>query len=273
MTDHQSQPQPPADLTTLYPQFRDAIQDLTHQWGFIVIRTAYDTEESQWETALSKLRAYATPVDSSAEMHPSTFALPVISDRTLLRDADVNSVRKAFNGWVHDFMTRNKNSHDDDNNDSQNEDYSNPWPSDLRRDSFIIIDTLSLTSLLNAPLPVPSHSHKPQPWVTVVDTETPLDPENPAAWYHGGGPYLGFTRASVWALSDLYDELECDLSLEQRTRPREYENQIPLYDGLDGKLVDPEDGVLGRRFIMGTPRGCGGGRGRRGPPPGAGYVE
>jgi hypothetical protein len=134
----QSQPQ---DLSSLSAQFRSAVEGLTHQWGFVVVRIAYanDNDDAQWATALKKLHDYATPSDSGAEMDPDTFALPVISDSALLRGGDYASVRKTFNQWRADFVGRERNEDDEE------------WPSDVGRNVCIVIDEAALASLLNAP--------------------------------------------------------------------------------------------------------------------------
>ncbi|KAF2276140.1 uncharacterized protein EI97DRAFT_50460 [Westerdykella ornata] len=253
----QRQPQQLIDLTSLSSQFRSAVQGLSHEWGFVVVRTAYtaDNDEAKWAAVLSKLRAYAAPDSSPAEMDPDSFALPVIADGILLRGADFASVRKAFNGWVDDFTNRERSSRarDDDKEKDDEE-----WPSDVRRDCCIIIDEPALASLLKAPDFVPGKIPEldQEPWVVVLDA---ADPKN--APYRGGGPYLGFTRAHARVLSQLYDDLG-SRSLASLTPVREYDGQIPLYDGSSrGKLVDPEGGVHGRyKFPRGTPRGAEGAR-------------
>lgn len=236
----------PRDLSSLSAQFCSAIERLIHQWGFVVVRTAYanDDDDAQWAAALKKLRDYAAPLDSRAEMDPDTFALPVVSDSALLRGADYASVRKAFNQWIADFVSRERNEDEDDEE----------WPSDVRRDMCIVIDEAALTSLLDAPDfvrgKVPNLDL--EPWVTVVDAE---DPANMP--YRGGAPYMGFTRAYARVLSQLFDDLD-SRSLERLSPIRVYDGQIPLFTGsTQGKLVDPPGGVDGRyKFPRGTPRGA-----------------
>jgi hypothetical protein len=244
------QPQPP-DLSGLSSEFRSATENLTHEWGFVVVRTAYaaDNDEAQWAAALEKLRAYATPNNDDAEMDPNTFALPVIADSTLLRNADYASVRKAFNGWVDDFVLR-----ENDGDSDQDE----QWPSDLRRDAFIVIDHPALSSLLSAPDFIPGEFPPldQEPWVVVVDAADPASES-----YNGGGPYMGFTRAHASALDQLFDDLKFR-SLARLSPVRKYDGQIPLYNGdVWGELVDPDGGVDGRyQFPKGTPRGVQGAR-------------
>jgi hypothetical protein len=237
----------PRDLSSLSAQFSSAMEGLTHQWGFVVVRTAYanDNDDVQWAVALKKLHDYATPSDSGAEMDPDTFALPVISDSALLRGADYASVRKAFNQWIADFVGRGRHKDDDDEEE---------WPSDVRRDVWIVIDEAALASLLNTPDfvrgKVPNLDL--EPWVTVVDAE---DPANMS--YRGGAPYMGFTRAYARVLSQLFDDLD-SRSLEKLSPIRVYGGQVPLFTGSSqGKLVDPPSGVDGRyKFPRGTPRGA-----------------
>lgn len=240
----------PRDLSSLLAQFCSAIGGLIHQWGFVVVRTAYanNDDDARWAIALKKLRDYATPSDSRAEMDPDTFALPVVSDSALLRGADYASVRKAFNQWIADFVSRERNEDEDDEE----------WPSDVRRDVCIVIDEAALTSLLHAPDfvrgKVPNLDL--EPWVTVVDAEHPANTP-----YRGGAPYMGFTRAYARVLSQLFDDLD-SRTLERLSPIRVYDGQIPLFTGSSqGKLVDPPGGVDGRyKFPRGTPRGAQGAR-------------
>jgi hypothetical protein len=237
----------PRDLGSLSAQFHSAMECLTHQWGFIVVRTAYanDNHDAQWATTLKKLQDYATPSNSGSEMDPDTFALPVISDSSLLRGADYASVRKAFNQWIADFISRERNEDDDDDEE---------WPSDVRRDVCIFIDEAALASLLNAPDfvrgKVPNLDL--EPWVTVVDAEDPAKIP-----YRGGAPYMGFTRAYARVLSQLFDDLDSQ-SLERLSPIRVYDGQIPLFTGSSqGKLMDPPGGEDGRyKFPRGTPKGA-----------------
>lgn len=240
----QPQPRDPRSLST---QFRDTLEDLTHEWGFVVVRTAYAAvnDEAQWAAALKKLQAYATPDSGNTLLNHNTFVLPVIGDSTILNGADYPSVRKAFNGWVEDFIHRERKPSDDDDE----------WPSHVRRDVFIVIDELALNSLFKAPDFVPGKISNLnldlEPWIVVVDTEDPT-----SMGYSGGGPYMGFTRAHARALSELFNDLS-SRSLEFWTPVREYDGQIPLYDYYTHeKLIDPPGGVAGRyKFPRGTPRG------------------
>ncbi|KDN62268.1 hypothetical protein CSUB01_12162, partial [Colletotrichum sublineola] len=209
-----------------------AVEGLTHEWGFIVVRTAYAANNNEVQSAavLEKLRAYPTPDDDDAEMGPDTFALPVIADSTILRGADYASVRKAFNGWVDDFTRRERPSDDDENEE---------WPSDSTR--FCPRQGLDLDL---------------EPWVVVVDAKDPA-----SVPYGGGGPYMGFTRSYARVLGQLFEDLG-SRSLAKLTPIREYDGQIPLYNGsVRGKLVDPAGGAEGRyEFPWGTPRGADGAR-------------
>ena len=137
---------------------------------------------------------------------------------------------KAFNQWIADFVGRERNEGDDDDDDDEE------WPSDVRRNVCIVVDEAALASLLNAPDfvrgKVPNLDL--EPWVTVVDAE---DPANMP--YRGGAPYMGFARAYVRVLSQLFDDLD-SRSLEKLSPIRVYDGQIPLFTGSSqGKLVDP----------------------------------
>ena len=252
---NQSQPR---DLSGLSTEFRSAVEGLTHEWGFVVVRTAYaaNNDEAQCAAAMEKLRAYAAPDDDDdddAEMDPDTFALPVIADSTILSGADYAFVRKAFNGWVEDFIHRERRLSDDHDDDQDEE-----WPSDIRRDACIVVDESALASLLKAPDFVPGKvpNLDLEPWVVVVDAKDPA-----SVPYGGGGPYMGFTRARARVIGQLFEDLS-SRSLARLSPVREYDSQIPLYDGSSkGKLIDPAGGIDGRyKFPRGTPRGVDGAR-------------
>ncbi|KAF9874725.1 hypothetical protein CkaCkLH20_07862 [Colletotrichum karsti] len=237
------------DPEQLNSQFRDTMNKLTHERGFVVVRTAYaaddDADATEWSAALQKLRAWACPTDDNAEMDPDTFALPVIADRETLNGLDYTAVRRAFAGWVESYLRRTLA--DDDEDD--------PWPSDVRHDVCIVADGSALASLRNAPERPSAEFMDRGPWVVVLDAQ---DPAN--APYRGGGPYQGWMRAEARALSQLAEDLD-DRTLAGGLCPvREYGGQIPLYDGTPaGRLVDPPGGVAGRyRFPRGTPRGVDG---------------
>ncbi|KAK1637163.1 hypothetical protein BDP81DRAFT_460740 [Colletotrichum phormii] len=148
------QAQDPSGLST---QFRSALQDLSDESSFVVVRTPYavDSDEAQWAAALVKLRAYATPDEDDAEMDPDTLKLPPIADCIVL--------------------------HEDEER-----------PSDVRREALILVDEPALTSLLKAPDFVTGkvlnlHS---EPWVAAVDAKGPASVSG-----GGGGLYMGFTRS------------------------------------------------------------------------------
>ncbi|TQN70996.1 hypothetical protein CSHISOI_04480 [Colletotrichum shisoi] len=222
-----AQPQTP-DLSILSSQFQGLAENLTHEWGFFVVRTAYtvDVDKGSWTAALENLHRYVQAGDDTAEIHPGTLALPVIAGRGALNGAGYASIRNAFTGWLDEFL-RHKSPSDDDGDEE--------WPSDVRRDVFVVIDDPSFASLLNAPEPVRGRSPNldAEPWVIVVDSE---DPDTMP--YRGGGPYMGFMRSRARALGQLFEDLG-SRSMGRLCPVREYEGQIPLYDGsLRGKLID-----------------------------------
>jgi hypothetical protein len=217
------------------------MSNFTHEWGFVVVRTAYAADETtdseQWATALAKLRAYALPRRRNEEMHPDTLGLPVMADRTLLDGVSYDAVRTAFNSWITAI----------DRDD---------WESDVRRDCCLVIDGPALTSLLEAPDPASPRMRGSEPWVVVVDAA-----DLATLPYNGGGPYLGWMRALAGSLNELCGDLD-SRSMHELCPIRKYDGQIPLYDdGVYNTLVDPEGGVSGRyKFPYGTPRGIEGGR-------------
>ncbi|KAK4151211.1 hypothetical protein C8A00DRAFT_36151 [Chaetomidium leptoderma] len=238
----------------LSAQFSSTMTSLTHEWGFVVVRTAYVTNDAatdaaQWSKALAKLREYALPSGgggrkNARRMHPrgpDTFALPVVADPTTLEGASYDQVRTAFNDWV----------------DQQEEHESRA--SDVRRDCCLVIDGPALASLLLLQAPEREASEQQgrtasAPWVVAVDTRDPA-----TIPYNGGGPYLGWTRVSARLVGDLFEDLEAR-SLAEVCPRRVYDGQLPLYDGFPGgSLIDPDGGVEGRyKFPQGTPRGLDG---------------
>ena len=215
----------------------------THEWGFVVVRTAYADDEAtdaaQWSKALAKLREYALP--SGKRMHPDTFTLPVVADPTL-EGASYDAVRTAFNAWVDQYQEEHG------------------WESEVRQDCCLVVDGPALASLLQAPEQQPAEqARRPKqpalgPWVVAVDSKDPA-----TIPYSGGGPYLGWTLVSARLVGDLFDDLKVR-SLVQVCPRRVYDGQLPLYNGFPGgKLIDPEGGVEGRyKFPQGTPRGLDG---------------
>ncbi|WDK19400.1 hypothetical protein CGRA01v4_10687 [Colletotrichum graminicola] len=143
----------------------------------------------------------------------------------------------------------NSPSDDDDDDDDDDEE----WPSDVRRDACIVVEEPALASLVRAPDFVPGKipDLDLEPWVVVIDGKDPA-----GVPYHGGGPYMGFTRSYARVLGQLFENLG-SRSLARLSPIREYDGQIPLYDGSSqGKLVDPAGGAEGRfKFSRGTPRG------------------
>ena len=223
----------------LSAQFGSIMTSLTHEWGFVVVRTAYADDEAidaaQWSIALSKLREYALPPSGKkTRMHPDTFTLPVVADPTL-DGASYDAVRIAFNAWVNHYQEEHE------------------WESDVRQDCCVVVDGPALASLLQAPERGEQRPTQPAlgPWVVAVDAKDPA-----TIPYNGGGPYLGWTRVSARLVGDLFKDIEVG-SLVEVCPTRVYDGQLPLYDGYPGgKLIDPESGVEGRyKFPQGTPRG------------------
>ena len=226
-----------------FPEFRSAMAGLTHQWGFVIVRTAFlsdddTTDAFRWSAVLPKLRAYAL-LSAHAGMDPDTFALPVVTDRAL-DGASFDGVRAAFNSWVARYQAERA------------------WDSDVRRDCCIVVDGPALASLLgpsdgHATLPSPSPT---EPWLIAVDAAEPSTRP-----YSGGGLYLGWMRVLARATGQLFEDLDSH-PLGDLCPRRDYDGQVPLYDGTPhGKLVDPPGGAEGRyRFPSGTPRGMSGER-------------
>jgi hypothetical protein len=220
------------------PKFRVAMTGLTHKWGFVIVRTAFlssddTTDASQWSAVLSKLRAYVL-LSADAGMDPATLALPVISDRAL-DGASLGTVRAVFNSWVARYQAEGA------------------WDSSIRRDCCLVVDEPALASLLGPPgsEPMPPSPSPTEPWVIALDAADPI-----MRPYSGGGLYLGWMRVLARATGQLFEDLESQ-SLGDLCPIRDYDGQVPLYDGTPhGKLVDPPGGSEGRyRFPSGTPRG------------------
>ncbi|OBT56196.1 hypothetical protein VE04_02874 [Pseudogymnoascus sp. 24MN13] len=199
----------------LSAQFGSIMTSFTHEWGFVVVRTAYANDEAtdaaQWSKALAKLQEYTLPSGNNARMHPDTFALPVIADPTL-EGVSYNEVRTAFNAWVNHYHEEHE------------------WESDVRQDCCLVVDGPALASLLQAPereerpKQAPEQARRPKqpalgPWVVAVDAV------DPATIPYSGGEHV--------------------LGLEVDVCPRRiYDGQLPLYNGfLNGKLIDPDGGA------------------------------
>ncbi|RYP01150.1 hypothetical protein DL765_010873 [Monosporascus sp. GIB2] len=238
------------EAAELFATFRTAVDNLTHERGFMVVRTAYAadkaTDEQQWSVALGRLRAHALPHDENAEMHPNTLAFPVIAHPSILGGANYNTQRQQELSTESDREEKEA------------------WGSDVRRDCFLVVDEIALASLLQAPdepvRKVLSRSTTTagdgvgnvEPFVVVVDATDPR-----SAPYGGGGPYTGWMQVYAASLSQLANDLDSGNSIGELCPAREYLGQIPLYDSSPcGKLIDPPGGTEGRyKFPRGTPRG------------------
>ncbi|KAL0940580.1 uncharacterized protein CTRU02_203343 [Colletotrichum truncatum] len=229
-----------------FDKFKTLIQGVDRTWkGFVVVRTAYDpdpaTDANQWSAVLDKLHLYAS-VDLDIKFL-------VMDDREFLEGMDYGAVRSLFKTWTKECRPCENEEGDETG-----------WPSGVRHDCCLVIDGPALASISAAPSRPPSppstygHLGKEaaeKPWVVVVDSQAPEE-----VGYIGGGPYMGWFRAEVSALEELIRELECSLEVHSRCRPREYDGQIPLFNGRRGAMVDPPGGVAGRyKFPRGTPRG------------------
>ncbi|RYP60051.1 hypothetical protein DL770_010074 [Monosporascus sp. CRB-9-2] len=255
------------DNAELFATFRSAADSLTHEWGFVVVRTAYvaneATDEQQWAVALGRLRAHALPRDEDAEMDPGTLAFPVIAHRSILGGASYDTVRTAFKAWFDDYV-RHKQQRQQELSTESDEEEKEAWESDVRRDCFLVVDETALASLLQAPdepvrrvllrstTTAGGGVGNVEPFVVVVDATDPR-----SVPYGGGGPYTGWMRVYAASLSQLANDLDSGNSIDELCPAREYLGQIPLYDGSPcGKLIDPPGGTEGRyKFPKGTPRG------------------
>ncbi|GKT56755.1 hypothetical protein ColTof4_08705 [Colletotrichum tofieldiae] len=239
-----------------HERFRALMGDFSNnEPGFVIVRTAYDpdpaTDASRWSAALSTLRAHIEPADP-LEHYPGLVTV-VMEDRDSLDGMNYDTARAAFQSWIAEYCRRDRNEN------------GNGWESDIRRDCFLVVDDSVLASLLTAPPEPPAisdYGHRRlvadggDPWIVAVDAHEPADVP-----YNGGAPYLGWTRSYVWALNRLNSDLNVT-SLSGSLYPRrEYDGQIPLYNGGRGELVDPAGGIEGRyKFPRGTPRGLEGAR-------------
>ncbi|RYP49049.1 hypothetical protein DL769_011134 [Monosporascus sp. CRB-8-3] len=254
------------DDAELFATFRSAIDNLTHEWGFVVVRTAYAadeaTDEQQWLVALGRLRAHALPRNENTEMYPNTLAFPVIAHRSILGGASYDTVRTAFKAWVDDYVRYKQEQQQELSTESDEE--KEAWESDVRRDCVLVVEETALALLLQAPdepvrkvLPRSTTTARDgvgnvEPFVVVVDATDPK-----SVPYGGGGPYTGWMRVYAASLSQLANDLDSGNSIDELCPAREYLGQIPLYDGSPcGKLIDPPGGTEGRyKFPKGTPRG------------------
>ncbi|KAH6682258.1 hypothetical protein F5X68DRAFT_192608 [Plectosphaerella plurivora] len=223
--------------------FANACPGLHEKWGAILVRTANaaENDEEQWTTALEKLRAYALSSLEETDLDPGDLALPEVTDPVALAGVGNGTLRTAFYKGIDLFLRRNRDPGDEE------------WPSDARKDAFIVVDGPSLASLVDGPaFDIARPPSLDEPWVVVVDSRDPT-----IVAYRGGGPYTGAVRVKARALGQFFDEL-ANKSMERLCPIREYDGQIPLYDGSgQRRLIDPPGGLEGRyRFPQGTPRGA-----------------
>ena len=241
--------------TSVSARFHAAVAPLRHEWGFVVVRTAYhadpDTDAAQWAAALERLRAAVRPC---SDFHPDTVALPVVAHRAALDGKPYSDLRSMFNQWVVDHEAR----YDLTTPVRDDESEVNPWPSDVRTDCFLVVDQPALDSLLLVPPPPPPEEHRddddgqpnakrrrlqraaaakqPQPWVVFVDAGNPY-----TVGYRGGAPYLGWMRVLTRDLGDLAEDVDIVDCLEHLCPIRDYLDQISIYHGSPIDPVDPPE--------------------------------
>jgi hypothetical protein len=224
-----------------------ACQVLPIAWGFFLVRTAYADEKDAeiWATALKKLRPYALSTPQDIYVEDADLALPEVSDSVALQGVGNGALRAAFTTGIDMFLNRPKLRG------------APTWRSSVRRDAFVVVDAPSLASLLAGPAFEEGKPISPdEPFVMVVDARDPT-----TVPYRGGGPYTGAVRVMARNLGDFFEDLDRK-PMDELCAMREYEGQIPLYDGSGrDRLVDPPEGLEGRyRFPRGTPRGVEGAR-------------
>lgn len=216
--------------------FLQAMQGITYQWGFIIIKTTTDLSSQQWSTALSNLHTIALAnKDPNADMDPSNLALPVVS----LPGADIPTVRAAFTAWLRAY----------------DEHFDGEWESDVRRDVCVVVDAEAAQSLLDSN----RQQQDKTAWVLVVDAAT-----NPSgAQRSDDDDYQGWMRCLAHALWTLSDDLDGDGGMRLLCPPRQYADQIPVFDGSStGKVVEPAEGAVEEgskraEFLRGTQRAVG----------------
>jgi hypothetical protein len=224
-----------------------ACRVLPQAWGFFLVRTAYADEKDAeiWATALKKLRPYALSTPQDIYVEDEDLGLPEISDHVALQGVGNGTLRAAFAAGTAMFLNRPVPRN------------AQAWPSEVRQDAFVVVDAPSLASLLAGPaFEVGKPISPDEPFVMVVDARDPT-----TVPYRGGGPYTGAVRVMARNLGDFFEDLDRK-PMDELCAMREYEGQIPLYDGSGRhRLVDPEGGLVGRyRFPRGTPRGVEGAR-------------
>jgi len=244
---HQQEQERKDKKLSLLSHFYSIMTPLTHEWGFVVVRTAYDPDPerdaAQWEEiAYPKLLG---PAYNKAEMEkvakifkhvPSqnmgpVRAMPVMADRDALAGLSYDEVRVLFNEWVNDFMRRDGLDPDED---------VDSWPFDIRTDCVLVVDENSLASLV-----APDEDWVSKPgWVVAVDPDhDPVAAAAAAAAADSTGgpsqstgrghynplPYLGWMRATARTLGGLYDDLG-GLDWDEELCPRRTrEGQVPFY--------------------------------------------
>ena len=276
--DNSKPAEPAKPALSLKDKFRAAMDPITHQWGFLVVRTAYhpdpETDAAQWARAYDALcKRCCRETDSKCEFHPGTSALPVLADRDALGGKGYDDVREILVDWIQDYISQR-----------EEEAVAEAWrpdsnggrmpPHDIREEVVLVVDEGSLASLVAA-AEADANSNaagdaQPAPWVVVIDMRRGPDPSPAAAGGtsssgeaaaaetgtgrgrgrgRGRGkadapavPYLGWMRAEARALHELWNEFDGDGEMGRGICPRrQNERQIPVYTATrGGRLVDME---------------------------------
>ncbi|KAI0174524.1 hypothetical protein BJ166DRAFT_150516 [Pestalotiopsis sp. NC0098] len=186
--------------------FRNVMVDYVTRWGFVVIVTARtpDAHHRGFDAAEKLEEHMGADPDGIDRIE---IGLPVLH----LRGADFDTARKSFVQWVRDYE----------------EAEGEGWTSDVRNDSFILLDGPALNSVLEGDLDTA--------WVNVIDAHPPSEEERPG--------YPGWMRCKTSALAKLCEDIDVDDDgLPGRCPSRDHVGQIPLFDGTPGGRLLETDG-------------------------------
>lgn len=264
----------------------DRLARTSGSWGFIVVRTAAASDDSQWTRAYGTLRDFALrsikldydaghgrqnarprPYTDSSLKSPELFNLPVLDLQTAQADEkSLDDLRDLVNQQIEQSRQRDQSLPQEergieDVDDEKKDEDSQLWLSKLHLDGYLVVDDEAMTELLAASSTISTTdlSHDDlQPTVVFLDA---VDSCNVS--YQGGSPFTGWMRVEVQSLS----VLELDLELHgrdagQRSRriypQRQWHGQVPVYRGqrgarfIDARLDKAADKYM---FPRGTPRG------------------
>ncbi|KAF2151638.1 hypothetical protein K461DRAFT_313497 [Myriangium duriaei CBS 260.36] len=212
-------------------------------WGFVVVRTSrYGSEwDETWSGALSKLHKYMEFGVAKERLLAASLGRPAIDDR-----AEQLVVAKFKLAILEDEQLAGIN-------DEQAREHVANWrQNDSQKEflhyaeAFLVIDQEVMETLATAPTPnmdadseMDSEESLMDITVKVVDPDYGArDQDSDSGSEHFNQHYRGWMKAEAKELSTLFERLNLD-HMEQVCPEAEYGDQIPVFDGGDGRFIDP----------------------------------